>query len=89
MSAHVDKTLHWKISGNINDADTFPISFLKNVIFRHESVHEFMREFAHEFVDEFLANFVHEFKYEIRTNSCEFFAQKIGCVRNGLYCILC
>ena len=24
MSAHADKTLHWKISGNINDTDTFP-----------------------------------------------------------------
>ena len=44
-----------------------------------------MREFAHEFVDEFFANFVHEFKYEIRTNSYEFFARKIGYVTNGLY----
>ena len=24
MSAHADKTLHWKILGNINDTDTFP-----------------------------------------------------------------
>ena len=72
MSAHADKTLHWKILGNINDTDTFPYLFLKNVIFRHEFVHEFMREFAHEFVDEFFANFVHEFKYEIRANSHEF-----------------
>ena len=55
-----------------------------------------MREFAHEFVDEFFANFVHEFfanfvhefKYEIRTNSYELFARKIGYVTNGLYCIL-
>ena len=23
VSAHADKTLHWKISGNINDIDTF------------------------------------------------------------------
>ena len=45
-----------------------------------------MREFAHEFVDEFFANFVHEFKYEIRTNSYELFALKIGYVTNGLYC---
>ena len=49
-----------------------PYLFLKNVIFRHEFVHEFMRDFAHEFVDEFFANFVHEVKYEIRTNSREF-----------------
>ena len=49
-------------------------------------MHEFMREFAHEFVDEFFANFVHEFKYEIRTNSYELFARKIGYVTNGLYC---
>ena len=41
-----------------------------------------MREFA----DEFFADFVHEFKYEIRTNSYEFFALKIGYVTNGLYC---
>ena len=33
-----------------------------------------MREFAHEFV------------YEIRTNSYEFLARKIGYVTNGLYC---
>ena len=47
MSAHADKTLHWKISGNIHDTDTFsPYPFLKNVIFRHEFVHEFMREFV-------------------------------------------
>ena len=52
----------------------FPYHFLKNVIF--------MREF----VQEFLANFVHEFKYEIRTNSYEFFARKIGYITNGLYC---
>ena len=46
-----------------------------------------MCEFMHEFDDEFFANFVHEFKYEIRTNSYEFFAGKIGYVTNGLYCI--
>ena len=40
----------------------------------------------HEFVDEFFANFVHEFKYEIRTNSYEVFATKIGYVTNSLYC---
>ena len=40
-----------------------------------------------EFEDEYFANFVHEFKYEIRTNSYEFFARKIGYVTNGLYCI--
>ena len=58
---NADKTLHWKISGNINDTDTFPHIFsLKNVIFRNEFMHEFMREFAHVFVDEFFANFVHE-----------------------------
>ena len=45
-----------------------------------------MREFAHEFMDQFFANFVNEFKYEIRTNSHEFFARKIGYVMNGLYC---
>ena len=72
MSAHADKTLHWKISGIINDTDKFPYFFLRNVLFRHEFVHKFIREFVHEFVDEFFANFVHEFKYEIRTNSCEF-----------------
>ena len=78
---NADKTLHWKLSGNINDTDTFPHIFsLKNVIFRHE----FMREFAHEFVDEFFTNFV----YEIRTKSYEIFARKIGYVTNGLYCIL-
>ena len=27
MSAHADKTLHWKILGNINDTDTFPYIF--------------------------------------------------------------
>ena len=27
MSAHADKTLHWKILGNNNDADTFPHIF--------------------------------------------------------------
>ena len=70
MSAHADKTLHWKISGNINDIDTFPYLFLKNVIFRHG------------FVDEFFANFVHEFKYEIRTNSREFV--RIFCKKNWL-----
>ena len=43
----------------------------------------------HEFVDEFFANFVHEFKYEIRTNSYELFARKIGYVTNGLYCKSC
>ena len=72
MFAHADKTLHWKISSNINDTDTFlpPYLFLKNVMFRHE------------FVDEFFMNFVRE----IRTNSCEFFARKIGYVTNGLHC---
>ena len=39
--------------------------FLKNILFRHGLV----EEFVDEFVDEFFANFVHEFKYEIRTNS--------------------
>ena len=73
MSAHADKTLHWKISGNINDTDTFfPYPFLKNVIFRHEFMHEFMREFAHKFVDEFFMNFMHKFKYKILTNLHEF-----------------
>ena len=68
MSAHADKNLHWKISGN--DIDTFsPISFPKNVIFRHK----FMDEFIRKFVDEFFTNFAREFKYEIRTNSYEFF----------------
>ena len=43
-----------------------------------------MSEFEHEFVDEFFANFVREFKYEIRTNSYQFFARKIGYVTNGL-----
>ena len=69
-----------------------PYLFLKNIIFRHEFVHEFMREFEHEFVDEFFANFVHGIlvrnSYEfarIRMNSYEFFAQKIGYVTNGLY----
>ena len=62
-----------------------PYLSLKNVIFRHEFVHESMREFAHEFVDEFFANFAHEFKYEIRANSYEFFARKIGYVTNSLY----
>ena len=58
----------------------FPISFSLNVIVRHE--------FVREFVDEFFTNFMHEFKYEIRTNSYEFFARKIGYVTNGLYCII-
>ena len=72
MSAHADKTLHWKISGNINDTDTFPISFpQKRNLQAYGFMHEFVREFTHEFVDEFFANFVHEFKYEIRTNSRE------------------
>ena len=57
----------------------FPYLFLKNVIFRHEFVHEFMREFAHKFVDEFFANFVHEFKYEIRMN---FLHEKLVMLRN-------
>ena len=74
MSAHADKTLHWRISGYINDTDTFPISFPQKRTLRHEFMLEFMREFAHKSVDEFFANFVHEFKYEIRTNSYEFFA---------------
>ena len=56
--------------------------FFKHVIFVHEFVHEFMCEF----VKEFFTNFVHEFMYEIRTNSSEFFASKIGYVMNGLYC---
>ena len=43
--------------------------------------------FVHEFVKEFFTNVVHECKYEIHTNSYEFFAQKIGYVMNGLYCI--
>ena len=64
-----------------------PYLFLKNVIFRHGFVHEFMVKFVHKFVDEFFVTFVHEFKYEIRANSYEFFAQKIGYVMNGLYCI--
>ena len=51
-------------------------------------MHEFMREFAHEFVAEFFSNFVREFKYEIRTNSYEFFARKIGYVTNDLYCMI-
>ena len=42
-------------------------------------MHKFMCEFAD-------ANLVHEFKYEIRMNSYEFFARKIGYVTNGLYC---
>ena len=74
MSAHADKTLHRKIY-NINDTDIFSsYPFFKNIIF------------AYEFVKKFFMNFVHEFKYEIRTNSCEFFALKIGYVTNGLYC---
>ena len=60
MSVHADKTLHSKISGIINDTDTSPYLFLRDVLFRHE------------FVDEFFTNFVHEFKYEIRMNSREF-----------------
>ena len=43
-------------------------------------VYEFMCEFASEFVKEFFKNFAHEFMYEI-------FAQKIGYVTNGLYCM--
>ena len=65
MSAHADKTLHLKITGNINDTDTFPISFsLKHNLQAYG--------FVHKFVDEFFANFVHELKYEICTNSREF-----------------
>ena len=66
MSALVDKTLHWKIfSGNINDTDTFPISFpQKRNLQAYGFVHEFISEFTYEFVDEFFAN--------LSTNSCEF-----------------
>ena len=81
MSAHGHKTLHWKISGNINDTDTF-----SPYLFLNEFVHEFMREFAHEFVDELFTNFVHEFKYEIHTNSYECFARKIAYVTTDVYC---
>ena len=62
-----------------------PYPFFKNVIFAHESLHEFMCKFAREFVKEFFMNFVHEFEYEIRTNSYELFARKIGYVTNDLY----
>ena len=41
-----------------------PYPFLNNVIFRHELVHEFVREL------------VDEFKYEIRTNLYEFLCTK-------------
>ena len=58
-----------------------PYPFFKNVIFAHK----FMCEFVCEFVKEVFMNFVNEFKYEIRTNSYEFFARKIGYVMNGLY----
>ena len=63
MSARADKTLHWKISGNINDTDTFsPYPFLKNVIFRHEFVHKFkyeIRKNSSKFV-QIRMNFLHE-----------------------------
>ena len=80
------KTLHRRSQVILMILILSPYLFLKNLIFRHEFVHEFMSEFMHEFVDEFFANFVYEFKYEICTNSCEFFARKIGYVTNGLYC---
>ena len=51
MSAHADKTLHWKILGNAND---------KNVMFRHEFVDEFFANFVHEFKYEIRTN-SHEF----------------------------
>ena len=79
MSVHADKTLQRKIY-NINDTDTFSTyPFFKNVIFAHEFVHKFVKEFS--------MNFVHEFKDEIHTNSYDFFEQKIGYVTNGLYCM--
>ena len=43
-------------------------------------------EFICEFLKEFFTNFMHECKCEIRTNSYEFFAQKIDYVTNDLYC---
>ena len=69
MSAHADKTLHRKIY-NINDTDTSsPYPFFKNVIFVHEFMCEFAKEFFTNFVHEFMCefakkfftNFVHEF----------------------------
>ena len=59
ISVHADKTLHWKISGNINDTDTFPpYLFLKSILFRQEFMHEFMCEFVDEFVHECWNEFV-------------------------------
>ena len=72
MSAHADKTLHSKIF-YVKNTDTFPpCPFLKNVIFSHESVHEFMCELASDIVKEFFTNFAHEIKCEICTNLCGF-----------------
>ena len=71
MSAHADKTLHWKISGNINDTDTFPH------IFSLETYSSGMNLWT---------NFSRISFMNLSTNSYEFFARKIGYVTNGLYC---
>ena len=63
--------------------------FLRNVLFRHKFVHEFMRkfvhefmrEFAHQFVHEFFANFVHESKYEFARIRMNFLHEKLVMLR--------
>ena len=76
MSAHADKTPHWKISGNINDTDTFPH------IFSLETYSLGMNSCTN-----LCANFVYEFKCEIRTNSRIRMNVLHGkLVTNGLYC---
>ena len=71
MSAHADKTLHWKISGNINETDTF-LHIFKNVIFRHEFVDEFSRISFTNLSTKFVRiriNFLHEKLVMLRTAS--------------------
>ena len=78
MSAHADKTLHWKISGNINDTDTFPHIFsLETYSSDINSWTNFSRISCTNLSTKFI---------RLRTNSDEFFARKIGYVTNGLYC---
>ena len=81
MSAHADKTLHWKISGNINDTDTFPHIFsLETYSSGMNSCTNSWTNFSRISCTNLSTKFV-----RIRMN---FFGRKIGYVTNGLYCAL-
>ena len=70
MSAHADKTLHWKISGNINDTDTSPHTRIFSLESYSSGINSCMNSRTNSWT-----NF---------SNSYEFFARKIGYVTNGL-----